>query len=148
MILNSKKLQPEQHEKLKEQVYEVIGSAMDVCRNLPCGLPEYIYQEAFSRSAEARGLYVEKEFIYHPTYMGKPLKAFIKPDFLIKNKGVSIILEAKAIDNIGANERRQLFGYLIGTGISIGILVNFAMYPKPQIERYYYDADDMTLTAF
>lgn len=60
----------------------------------------------------------------------------------------NIIIECKAIEKLGPHERQQLLSYLIGTGYPIGILVNFATYPKVQLEKYYFDKRDMTLTAF
>ena len=54
----------------------------------------------------------------------------------------------KAIEEIGERERHQLFSYLIGTQFPIGILVNFASYPKAEIEKYYYDRKDGTITPF
>lgn len=60
----------------------------------------------------------------------------------------NIIIECKAIEEIGERERHQLFSYLIGTQFPIGILVNFASYPKAEIEKYYYDRKDGTITPF
>ena len=37
---------------------------------------------------------------------------------------------------------------MIGTGFPIGILVNFSTYPKAQIEKYYLDKEDGTITPF
>ena len=64
-----------------------------------------------------------------------------------KSRG-NIIVETKAIENLGPHERQQLFSYMIGTEFPIGILVNFATYPKAQIEKYYFDKRDMTITYF
>lgn len=67
---------------------------------------------------------------------------------MVERSRGNIIVEAKAIEVLTKKERSQLFGYMVGTGFPIGLLVNFATYPKPTIERYYFDKKDMTLTAF
>lgn len=89
-----------------------------------------------------------KEYRHHPVFHGVQLEAFLKMDIMIERERGNIIIECKAIDKISAHERQQLFSYMIATGFPIGILVNFANYPHPYIERYYFDKSDMTLTAF
>ena len=49
MLLPKKELSPELREKLVAYTYDVIGYVHDVARQLPCGLPEYVYQEAFAQ---------------------------------------------------------------------------------------------------
>lgn len=149
MLLPQKKdLDPILHKELKDYVYDIVGYAMDVCRQLPCGLPEYIYQEAFAKVLKKHGIEPNKEFQYHPIFDGEPLEAYLKMDFMVERERGNIIVEAKAIEKLSNHERSQLFGYMVGTSYPIGLLVNFATYPKPTIEKYYFDKKDMTLTAF
>ena len=149
MILDTKKnLDFSLHQLLKKHVHDIIGYAMDVCRQLPCGLPEYIYQEALAKTLLKHGIEPNKEFIYHPIFDGQPLETYIKMDFMIEREKGNIIIETKAIEKLTNHERSQLFGYMVGTGYPLGLLVNFATYPKPTIERYYFDKRDMTITAF
>lgn len=149
MLLPPKKdLDPILHRKLKEYVYDIVGYAMDVCRQLPCGLPEYIYQEAFAKVLTKHNINPNKEFVYHPMFDGEPLKAYLRMDFMIEREKGNIIVETKAIEKLTGHERSQLFGYMVGTGYPIGLLINFATYPIPQVEKYYFDKKDMTMTAF
>lgn len=149
MLLPSKKDMPsELHDELRNYVYDIVGYVMDVCRQLPCGLPEYIYQEAFAKTLQKHGIDPHKELRFHPQFDGQPLESFLKMDFMIERGQGNIIVEAKAIEQLTNKERSQLFGYMVGTGFPIGLLVNFATYPRPTIERYYFDIRDMTLTAF
>ena len=67
---------------------------------------------------------------------------------MVERADGNIIVEAKAIEELTKKERAQLFGYMVGTGYPYGLLVNFSTYPKPTVERYYFDKGDMTLTAF
>lgn len=149
MILHHKpQLAPKLKEELKQHVYDIIGYAMYVCKQLPCGQPEYLYQEAFAKTLRKNGIDPHKEHQYHPLFDGEPLESYLKMDFMIERERGNIIVEAKAIEKLTNHERAQLFGYLVGTGYPVGLLVNFATYPHPTIERYYFDKSDMTITAF
>ena len=56
-------------------------------------------------------------------------------DFLVGN---DILIECKAIEQIGPEQRQQLWNYMRLSGICIGILYNFAPI-RDQCERYYLD---------
>lgn len=148
MLLPKKVLSEEQRKTMINHVYDIVGFAHDVCRQLPCGLPEYIYQEAFSVTLLKHKVTAHKEWLFHPVFDGKPLQSYMRLDFLVEREKGNIIIETKAIEEISNRERAQLFGYMVGTGFPFGLLINFATYPTPQIERYYFDQKDMTLTAF
>lgn len=149
MILKQKEcFDPALKEALKNYVYDVIGIIMEVYKGLPCGLPEYIYQEALTKKLIHNGIDPHKEYRHHPMFEGVALESFLRMDFMIERERGNIIIETKAIENLGPHERQQLFSYMIGSEFPIGILVNFATYPKAQIEKYYFDKRDMTITAF
>jgi GxxExxY protein len=148
MIIPSRDITKEERQHHIDYVYEIVGYAMDVCKQLPCSLPEYIYQEAFAKVLRAHNIDPHKEFIYHPHFDGKRMKSYIRTDFMVERQGGNIIVEAKAIDEITRVERAQLFGYMVATEFPYGLLVNFANYPRPKIERYYFDKPTMTIVAF
>lgn len=148
MIFTQKELSPQLKEQLKDYVYDLIGYMFNVYKELPCGFPEYIYQEAIAIILTEKEVPFIKEFKYHPVFKGKTFKSFFKMDFLVKRSKGNIIIECKAIDKIGEKERHQLFSYLCGTQFPIGILVNFSTYPKAEIEKYYFDKNDETITPF
>ena len=148
MLLPRKELPPAFRHKLVDYVYDIVGYVHDVCRQLPCGLPEYIYQEAFATVLMKHGINPHKEWQFHPVFDGIPMRSYLKPDFMVERADGNIIVEAKAIEELTKKERAQLFGYMVGTGYPYGLLVNFSTYPKPTVERYYFDKGDMTLTAF
>ncbi len=135
-------------EQLKNYVFDIVGVIHDVYKELPNGLPEYIYQEALDVALAQADISHKKEFKYHPVFRGQPLESHLRMDFMIPRERGNIILECKAIEKITATEYQQLFSYLIGTGFPIGILVNFHDYPRAQIQRFYFDRKDNTITAF
>lgn len=148
MIFTKKELSPQLKELLKEYVYDVVGYLFKVYKEMPCGYPEYIYQEALDIILSENGVTHKKEFVFHPVFREKTLSSHFKMDFMLERNNGNIIIECKAIEKIGEKERHQLFSYMTGTQFPIGILVNFSTYPKAEIEKYYYDKNDGTITPF
>ncbi len=148
MIFENKDLPETLVKQLKQYVYDVIDHLFTVYKKLPCGFPEYIYQEALDITLTEKGVPHQKEFLFHPLFNGKPLDSYFRMDFVLERVRGNIIIECKAIDSIGDKERHQLFSYMIGTRFPIGILVNFSTYPKAQIEKYYFDKKDNTISPF
>lgn len=148
MIFEKKYLPETLVKQLKQYVYDVIDYLFTVYKELPCAFPEYIYQEALDITLKEKGVPHQKEFLFHPLFNGKPLNSYFRMDFVVERDRGNIIIECKAIDSIGDKERHQLFSYMIGTGFPIGILVNFSTYPKVQIEKYYFDKKDNTISPF
>ena len=124
----------ERHEKIlfKEECYAIQGAAFDVYREMGCGFLEAVYQECLERELSSRGI----PFVAQPelalSYKGVPLKQIYKPDFICFEK---IILELKAVKEIGPEHKAQVFNYLKATGMKLGLLANFGHYPKVQIKR-------------
>ena len=54
------------------------------------------------------------------------------PDFLVYGK---VIVELKAVDRLTDKHRAQVINYLQASKIEVGVLVNFAHYPKLEWER-------------
>ena len=124
-------------ERKKEQMYDVVGAICEVHKELGAGLTEYCYQEGLQMEFEEQGIPFEREMSFHPNYHGTPMEATYRVDFICKN---DIIIECKAVAEIIANHRAQLFNYMRLLRKSCGILVNFS--PKyATIERYIFDMD-------
>lgn len=47
-----------------------------------------------------------------------------------------IIVEIKAVSQLTKEHRAQLMNYLRLTGTKLGLLVNFASYPKAEVEQW------------
>ena len=149
MVLKQKDiLAPALKKELQDYVYDIIGYMIDVSKELPCGLPEYIYQEAFDTILREHNIDSHKEYRHYPLFHGKRMDSFLRMDFMVERSRGNIVIECKALDKITNHERQQLFSYMIASEFPIGLLVTFAHYPTPYIERYYFDKKDMTVTAF
>lgn len=134
-------------EKLRRYVYPIIGCCQEVHREMGPFLNEYMYQDALSICLDEAG-YVDtqkiKEYYFTTTFHGKKVQHPHKVDFLINEK---VFVECKAINQLGKEQRQQLWNYMRLANIRIGILYNFAPI-NDQCERYYYDPEQKTIYAF
>ena len=122
-------------EKQKDHIFDVVGALYEVHTELGPGLNEYCYQEGLRLQLEEQGISFQKELTIHPTYHGKNMESVYRVDFLCKD---DIIIECKAVDELNADMRAQIFNYMRLLKRPCGILVNFAG-RKAIIERYFYD---------
>ncbi|MBI5839440.1 MAG: GxxExxY protein [Chloroflexi bacterium] len=106
----------------KDEVYAIVGAAMEVYNQLGPGFGEAIYQEALEIESDARKLPNNPQQEIYIDYKGTKLKQFFKPDFIYYDK---IIAEIKALDRLTSREEAQLLNYLKATGLPVGILINF-----------------------
>lgn len=122
---------------LVRHMFDVVGAMHEVHRELGPGLNEYCYQEGLEMELQERGIEYQRELTFHPLYHGKEMKAEYRLDFLCKG---DIVVELKAVEKLGSDNKAQLFNYMRLRKAPCGIIVNFA--PKyAEIERYLYDAE-------
>ena len=106
----------------KNEVYAIIGAAMEVYNYLGPGFSEAFYQEALEIEVQSRNIPndSQKDIFIH--YKGQKLKNFFKPDFICYEK---VIVEIKAMDRLTTREEAQLLNYLKATDMPVGVLINF-----------------------
>lgn len=121
----------------KNHIYDVVGAIYEVHKELGPGLQEACYQEGLELQLTELGINYERERLIRPLYHGARMKSFFKLDFLCKD---DIIVECKALADLGSIQRAQLFNYLRITKLPCSILANFSP-PFAVIERYFYDKD-------
>lgn len=106
----------------KDEVYAIIGAAMDVYNQLGPGFSEAIYQDALEIEVNLRSIPNNPQQEIYIQYKGRQLKSFFKPDFICYDK---IIVEIKALSRLTTLEETQLLNYLKATGFPVGLLINF-----------------------
>lgn len=126
--------QQEKFEKIlyKEESYAIQGAVFEVYREMGCGFLESVYQECLQKEFRNRNILFKSQVELLLLYKGEPLVQIYRPDFVCYDK---IILELKAIKEVGDEHRAQVFNYLKATGYRLGFLVNFGHFPKATIER-------------
>ncbi len=106
---------------LKNEVYQIVGCAMEVLNTLGHGLFEKPYENAMVVEFRQNGIPYTQQPRYEVVYKSVKVGEYI-PDLLVFDK---IIVDLKTIEKIGNNERAQIINYLKITGLRVGILLNF-----------------------
>lgn len=115
----------------KEEVYGVVGAAMEVHRALGAGFLEAVYQEALKIEFTERGIPFLKEAVLNVNYKGRVLDKKYVADFICFSE---IIVELKAMDAIAPEHTAQVLNYLKATNKKLGLLINFGA-PSLQYKR-------------
>jgi len=115
---------------LKDEVFAIVGCAMEVLNELGHGLHEKPYENALVVEFELRKIPFQQQASFDVLYKGRKVGLFI-PDLIAFN---SVVVDAKVIDRITDIERGQMLNYLRITKHRVGILLNFKN-PKLEWER-------------
>lgn len=118
----------------KDDVYNIIGAAMNVHSALGWGLLEPIYRESLCLELKSMGIDSEPEKCLRCYYKGQMLEKYYKMDLVVGN----VVVELKSVSELASAHRAQLFNYLRLTRMPIGLLINFGQ-RSLQGERYGYD---------
>ena len=109
----------------KEEVYAIIGAAMEVHREKGCGFAEPVYQECMEIELADRKVPAAAQKEMGISYKGRLLKKTYLADFVAFGK---IIVELKALDKLTSREESQVINYLKSSGLEVGVLINFGAY--------------------
>ena len=118
---------------LKEEVYRIIGAAMDVYYRLGRGFLEPVYQEAMQIELARRDIPFEPQCRLTIYYKGQPLKKGYVADFICFGQ---IIGELKACERLTGVDEGQLLNYMKATQKHVGLLINFASPVRLEWKRY------------
>ena len=107
---------------LKDEVYAIVGAAMEVHNVLGCGFLEAVYQEALEIELGKRNI---------PNIPQKKLPIYFKDNLLKKTYVVDyiafekIVIEIKALIHLSSLEEAQLLNYVKAGDYELGLLINF-----------------------
>jgi GxxExxY protein len=90
---------------LKEEVYQIMGAAMDVYYTLGRGFLEPVYQEALQIELGRRNIPFEAQKLLQIDYKGQPLRKEYIADFVCFGQ---IILEVKACEGLTGRDEAKL----------------------------------------
>ena len=107
---------------LKDEVYAIIGAAIEVHNRLRSGFVEAIYQEALQIELGLRGIPFEPQKELRVVYKGHLLEKKFFADVVCYGQ---IIVEIKAQRELAGYEEMQIINYLRATGLRVGVLINF-----------------------
>jgi len=107
----------------------VIGAFYYVYNRLGHGFLESVYQKALANTLERTGTRVRREVPITVEFEGVAVGDF-RADLVIEER---VIVEIKAVDQLGPVHEAQLLNYLRASGLDIGLLLNFG--PKATCRR-------------
>lgn len=100
----------------------IIDSALAVHRALGPGLPEGAYRTCLSHRLRSDGLEVRQEVPIPLRFDGVELDVSYRADLIVEGK---VLLELKAVQQLGPLDESQLLTYLKLSGMRVGLLLNF-----------------------
>ena len=106
---------------LKDEVFQVVGCAFEVLNTLGYGLLEKPYENALVVEFGLKQIPFQQQSRFPVIYKTVQIGEYI-PDLIVFDQ---IVVDAKAIERIGNNEKAQIINYLKIAGLRVGLLLNF-----------------------
>ena len=106
---------------LKDEVYQVVGCAIEVLNTLGHGLFEKPYENALAVEFRLNGIPCRQQSRFPVIYKSVEVGEYV-PDLIAFE---NVIIETKTIDRITDVERGQIINYLKITGLRVGVILNF-----------------------
>ncbi len=102
--------------------YKIIGTAIDLHRNVGPGLLESAYENALAYDLRESGLEVKQQLPLPFHYKEVKMDVGYRVDLLIENK---VIVEVKSVETLAPVHYAQLLTYLKLSDKKLGLLINF-----------------------
>jgi GxxExxY protein len=106
---------------LKEEVYQIVGAAMEVLNGVGHGLHEKPCENGLAVESRLRGIGYEQQRRFPVTYKTVLISEYV-PDLIAFG---SVIVDTKVIDRITDPERGQMLNYLRIAQLQVGVVLNF-----------------------
>src|SRR5881396_2602406 len=106
---------------LKQEVFPIVGSAIEVLNTLGHGLLEKPYENALVVEFGLRKVSFRQQPPFDVVYKGQKIGVFV-PDLIAFD---TVVVDTKVIDRITDHERGLMLNYLRITGLRIGVILNF-----------------------
>src|SRR4029077_1296334 len=106
---------------LKEEVFQIVGSAIEVLNTLGHGLVEKPYENALVVEFGLRKIPFRQQPAFDILYKSHKIGLFV-PDLIAFD---SIVVDTKVISRISYHERGLLWNYLRITNLRVGVILNF-----------------------
>jgi GxxExxY protein len=117
----------------KDEVFAIIGAAIEVHRILGPGFLESVYQEALEIELHDRKIPHEPQRKLRIAYKERLLEKFFVTDFACYD---CIMVELKAEKQLTGTDEAQLINQLKATKMRVGLLINFGSPGKLEWKRY------------
>jgi GxxExxY protein len=118
---------------LKDEVYAIVGAAIEVHRTLGHGFLEGVYQEALELELSQNAIPFVSQQNLPVFYKGHRLAKEYVADLICYEQ---IVVELKALDQLSGKEDSQIINYLKATGLRVGVVLNFGHLGKLEWKRF------------
>ena len=102
--------------------YNIIGSALELHKNIGPGLLESTYENALAYDIREMGLEVKQQVPMPFVYKEIKMDVGYRIDLLVEDK---VIIEVKSIESLAPIHYAQLLTYLKLSDLKLGLLINF-----------------------
>jgi len=106
---------------LRDEVFAVVGCAMEVLNALGHGLLEKPYENALVVEFGLKGIPCKQQPRFDVVYKGVSVGEYI-PDLITHEQ---LVVDTKVIERITDHELGQMMNYLKITGLKVGLIINF-----------------------
>jgi GxxExxY protein len=106
---------------LKDEVFQVVGCAIEVLNTVGHGLVEKPYENALVVEFLLRQIPFKQQPSVDVLYKGQKIGLFV-PDLIVFD---ALVIDTKVIDKITDHERGLMLNYLRITGLRVGVILNF-----------------------
>ena len=106
---------------LKDEVFEVVGCAMEVLNELGHGLLEKPYENALVIEFGLRGIPFRQQPRFDVLYKSVSVGEYV-PDLITHGQ---LVVDTKVIERITDHELGQMMNYLKITKLQVGLILNF-----------------------
>ena len=114
----------------KDEVFQIIGCAIEVLNTLSHGIVEKPYENALVVEFGLRQIPFKQQAVFDVLYKGLRVRTSV-PDLIVFD---SIVVDSKVIDRITDHERGLMLNYPRITNLRVGVILNFKR-RKPEWER-------------
>ena len=106
----------------EELTSKIIGSAIEVHRDLGPGLLESAYEECLCHELHLRGINFQRQVALPVKYKNINLDCGYRIDLIVED---AVVLDLKCLEHILPVHEAQLLTYLKLTGKRVGLILNF-----------------------
>jgi GxxExxY protein len=106
---------------LKQEVFQIVGSAIEVLNTLGNGLIEKPYENALVVEFGLRKIPFRQQPSFDVLYKGHKIGLFV-PDLIAFDY---VVVDTKVIDRITDHERGLMLNYLRIANLRVGVILNF-----------------------
>ena len=106
---------------LKDEVFQLVGCAIEVLNTIGHGLVEKPYENALVIEFLMRKIPFRQQPSYDVLYKGHKIGLFV-PDLIVFD---ALVVDTKVIDKITDHERGLMLNYLRIAALRVGVILNF-----------------------